>query len=84
MASVTKVTCCAMLWCVQGKGYVVGGHLANALLSITHQMASITLRDFMPGSLPAAPAAGAGLAGQGLWLSFVCLPPTRSLLEQPQ
>ncbi|KAF6260888.1 hypothetical protein COO60DRAFT_1700116 [Scenedesmus sp. NREL 46B-D3] len=31
-----------------GKGYVVGGSLANALLAITHQMAAVQWRDFLP------------------------------------
>ncbi|WIA14734.1 hypothetical protein OEZ85_003222 [Tetradesmus obliquus] len=31
-----------------GKGYVLGGSLANALLAITYQMAAVEWRDFLP------------------------------------
>lgn len=40
-------------WCrfddnLQSKGYVISGSLANALLSVTYQMATVGHRDFMP------------------------------------
>jgi hypothetical protein len=44
---------------LQGKGYVIGGSLANALLAITHQMAAVQWRDFLPDAeCVRGPAAG--------------------------
>lgn len=54
-------TCRAVLYILQGKGYVIGGSLANALLSVTYQMAAVGHRDFLPDAeLVRGPAAGAG------------------------
>lgn len=55
---VHALPCCAVLCCLQSKGYVVGGHLANALLMVTHQMAFIQYRDFLPMDPPPVSAAG--------------------------
>jgi hypothetical protein len=44
---------------MQSKGYVLGGSLANALLAITHQMAAVEWRDFLPDAdAVKGPAAG--------------------------
>jgi hypothetical protein len=62
----------------QGKGYVVGGSLANALLDVVHDVAAVPHRDFIPGEplqaplgAAAAPAAAAAAAGaaRGLRMS---------------
>jgi hypothetical protein len=54
---------CLLVLCMQSRGYVIGGHLANALLSITQQMAAVGHRDFVPYDLPTAgPAAGKATA----------------------
>lgn len=60
MASNFELLCCSVCF-VQGKGYVIGGSLANALLAITYQMAAVGCRDFLPESEQVkGPAAGGG------------------------